>query len=221
MYRSVANVISIIFHPLFIVSYVFVFLMQANPYLFGYHDDKSKGLVIISVVMLSVMFPLISIFMMRALGLISGLKMADKKERIGPLIATGLFYLWLYVNIRKNDIVPEAFSFFLLGTIIALFMGLFLNSFTKISLHTIGAGGFLAGVFLISYNFTFGLFEVSFPWIEKLYLLHVNLIVLAVIVIAGLVGSSRLYLKIHSEDEIYGGYLVGIIAQIIAYRIFF
>jgi len=221
MFKSSANFISIIFHPLFVVSYVFVFLMYANPYLFGYHDDKSKGLVIISVVMLSVMFPLISIFMMKALGLISGLKMADKKERIGPLVATGLFYLWLYVNIRKNDIVPEAFSFFLLGTIIALFMGLFLNSFTKISLHTIGAGGFLAGIFLISYNFTFGRFEVNIPAIQKMYLVNVNLIILTVIVIAGLVGTSRLYLKIHTEDEIYGGYLVGIIAQILAFRIFF
>ncbi|MBK9255816.1 MAG: hypothetical protein IPM42_10040 [Saprospiraceae bacterium] len=221
MYRSIANFVSIIFHPLFVISYVFSFLMVANPWLFGYNDDKSKGLLIISVLTLSVMFPLISIFMMRALGLISGLKMADKKERIGPLIATGLFYLWLYVNIRKNDMVPEAFSFFLLGTVIALFMGLFLNSFTKISLHTIGAGGFLAGVFLIGYNFTYGRFEVFLPFIRKLYIVSTDLVILVVILIAGLVGTSRLYLKVHSEDEIYGGYMVGIIAQILAYRIFF
>ena len=132
-----AKAISIIFHPLFIIGYVLTFLMMTNPYIFGFSSDKAQGLVIISIVTISVMFPMVAIFMMKALGLISTMEMADKKERIGPLIVTGLFYMWLYVNVRNNDNIPGALSFFILGSTISVFFALMINSFSKISLHTI------------------------------------------------------------------------------------
>lgn len=80
--------------------------MQANPYIFGYSGPKSQGLILISIVTISFMFPMISILLMKALGLIQTLEMKDKKERIGPLIVTGLFYMWLYVNVRNNTNIP-------------------------------------------------------------------------------------------------------------------
>jgi membrane-associated phospholipid phosphatase len=36
--------------------------------------------------------------------------------------------------------------------------------------------------------------------------------------LAGLVGSSRLYLKAHQPMQVYGGFIIGIIAQFIALR---
>lgn len=85
--------------------------MVANPYIFGFSGPKAQGLVLISILTISVMFPLIAIVMMKTLGLISSIEMPDKKERIGPLIITGLFYMWLYVNVRHNDNIPSALSF--------------------------------------------------------------------------------------------------------------
>jgi|JI7StandDraft_1071085.scaffolds.fasta_scaffold00677_6 hypothetical protein len=216
-----AKAVSIIFHPLFLISYVLFYLMVANPFIFGFSGPKSQGLIIISVVTISMMFPLIAIFMMKALGLIKSLEMEDKIERIGPLIVTGLFYMWLYVNVRNNDIIPEAFSFFILGSTIAVFMALLLNSFTKISLHTIGAGGLVAGMILIVYNWSYGIIDIPFPFLDIQWRVSDRLVVMIAIIAAGLVGTSRLYLKAHKEDEIYGGYLVGILAQLVAFRIFF
>ncbi len=216
-----AKAVSIIFHPLFLISYVLFYLMMANPFIFGFSGPKSQGLLIISVVTISMMFPLIAILMMKALGLIKSLEMEDKMERIGPLIVTGLFYMWLYVNIRNNNIVPEAFSFFILGSTIAVFIALLLNSFTKISLHTIGAGGLAAGMILIVYNWSYGLVDIPFAFLDFQLRISDRLIVMIVIMVAGLVGTSRLYLGSHKVDEIYGGYLVGILAQLVAFRIFF
>lgn len=167
------------------------------------------------------MFPMIAILLMKGLGLIESLEMKDKKERIGPLIVTGLFFMWLYVNIRKNDVVPEALSFFVLGCTISVFIALMINSFTKISLHTIGAGGFAAGMIFIVYNWSYGNLHIPLSWIGTSVEISDRLIIMMVLVLAGLTGVSRLYLKAHRQDEVYLGYVVGIFAQIIAFRIFF
>jgi len=158
---------------------------------------------------------------MKALGLIQTIEMKDKKERIGPLIVTGLFYMWLYVNVRNNTNIPDVLSFFILGSTISVFMALMINSFTKISLHTIAMGGLTAGIMFIIFNWTYGTVDIPFPWFNFHLRISDRLVAMIVVILAGAVGSSRLYLKAHKEDEIYGGYLVGILSQIIAFRIFF
>ena len=221
MFRILVNLISVLLHPLFIIGYVMLFLMWANPYLFGFSGDKAEGLVVISIVSISVLFPMISILMMKALGLISTLEMKDKNERIGPLIVTGLFYMWLYVNIRNNDSIPAALSFFVLGCTISVFMALIINSFTKISLHTIAAGGLATGMMYILFHFTYGHLDVAIPALQTQFRMSDRLILIIIMFTAGAVGASRLYLKAHKENEIYGGYVVGILSQLIAIRIFF
>lgn len=221
MFRILANLISVLLHPLFVIGYVMLFLMWANPYLFGFSGDKAEGLVVISIVSISVLFPMISILMMKALGLISTLEMKDKNERIGPLIVTGLFYMWLYVNIRNNDSIPAALSFFVLGCTISVFLALIINSFTKISLHTIAAGGLATGMMYILFHFTYGHLDVAIPVLQTQFRMSDRLILMIIMFTAGAVGASRLYLKAHKENEIYGGYVVGILSQLIAIRIFF
>lgn len=221
MARFIAHIVSYIMHPLFIIGYVLLFLMLANPYIFGFSGPKSQGLVVISVLTISIMFPLIAIVMMKALGLISGLNMPEKNERIGPLIITGLFYMWLYVNIRNNDTIPSALSFFILGMTIAVFMALIINSFTKISLHTIAAGGLITGMLFIVHNWTYGYVDIPVMLADIEIRLSDSMIILVIVLLSGAVGTARLLLKAHSEQEIYGGYVVGILSQMIAYRIFF
>jgi hypothetical protein len=45
------------------------------------------------------------------------------------------------------------------------------------------------------------------------------MILLICTLIAGLVGTVRLYSRAHQEDEIYGGYLTGILSQLLAFQI--
>jgi hypothetical protein len=208
-------------HPLFIIGYVLFYVMLANPYIFGFSGPKAQGLVLISILTISVMFPLIAIVMMKTLGLISSLEMPDKKERIGPLIITGLFYMWLYVNVRNNDNIPSALSFFILGSTIAVFMALTINSFTKISLHSIAAGGFLMGMLFIVFNWSYGYVDIPLPFLDIEWRWSDRMVMIIVILLSGAIGTARLYLKAHRQEEIYGGYIVGILAQMIAYRIFF
>lgn len=214
-----AKLISFIMHPLFMMSYVLLILLKYNPYLFGM-PKSGLDLLLISVVMLSVFFPLVAIAMMKQLDMIDSFQMETRKERIGPLIATGIFYLWLYLNIKDNTGVSEAFSFFVLGTVIALFTAFFINNFSKISLHAVGMGGLVTGIFLIRQYFTYDAANFSLGSLG-VFSVHINVILLAVILLCGLVASSRLLLKAHKSQDITGGLIVGVIAQLIAFAIFF
>ena len=214
------RLISIIFHPLLILSYALMFLLLINPYVFSVQDYKAKALILFSIIMLSVVFPALSIFMMRGLGLIKSLEMKDKKERIVPLIITGIFYLWLFVNIKNNTLVPLAFKIFVLGATVSLFLAFFINNFSKISLHTVGMGGLFAIVFIIRYNFSYESFIIDSRSLG-IYEIHFNFIVLIIIVISGLVGTARLALKAHNIKDVYAGYMVGLVGQILSYRLLF
>jgi membrane-associated phospholipid phosphatase len=188
-----------------------------NPYLFIVNDEKARFLLIFNVFMLTVFFPLFSIFLMKMLDFIKSYEMEDKSERIGPLIATGVFYLWLFVNFKDNSSIPVSFSSFVLGSTIGLFLALMLNSFTKISLHTIGAGGLVSGLLLIKYFYSYETFFISLPF--GTLQVSTTLVAILAMIISGLVGTSRLLLKAHDEYDVYAGYMVGIFSMLIAFKI--
>lgn len=212
-----AQAISVIFHPVFLILYFLLITLIINPYLFALQDPKDLGVVIIYVTILSIVFPLIPIVMMYMLGFTKSIELHDRKERTIPLVITGIFYLWLYINLLNNNSIPNAFTFFLLGSAITLFSCFFINLFSKISLHTAGIGGLLAGVIILRYHFAYTYFGFSFGQGYN-YQLNSNLLIVIFLIIAGLVGTSRMYLKSHNAQEIYGGYMVGILSQIIAMR---
>ena len=144
--------------------------------------------------------------------------MEDKQERIGPMIATIIFYVWLYMNYQSFGVGPDIFRATILGSLLALALAFLINNFSKISLHTVGMGGLIGAVtiyrFVIpreSYDLYFGSSYLAFS---------PNWLLALTIVLAGMVGSSRLILDAHKGEDVYGGYLIGFIAQIIAYRLF-
>lgn len=194
-----------------------ILLLAMNPYTFIVNDEKARFLLIFNVFMLTVFFPMFSIFLMKMLDFIKSYEMEDKSERIGPLIATGVFYLWLFVNFKDNSTIPVSFSSFVLGSTIGLFLALMLNSFTKISLHTIAAGGLVGGLLFIKYLYSYETFFVHLPFGS--FHVSTTFVIIVAMIIAGLVGTSRLLLKAHDEFDVYGGYIVGIFSMIVAFRI--
>ncbi len=215
--KHISNIISVVFHPMLIMSYALLILLLINPYLFAVQDDKLKGLLLFSVATLSLLFPLFATLMMKGIGLIDSLQMKDKKERIGPMIVAVIFYVWLYLNFKNNSFVPDAFRFFILGSTISLAIAFVINTHSKISLHTVGMGGLLMGFLLIRYNYSYETFVLEL--FGRAYMLQTNIVLLVLMIAAGAVGSARLYLKAHSNDEVFGGYLVGMVSMLLAFRI--
>ncbi|HPK09301.1 MAG TPA: hypothetical protein PK246_03120 [Saprospiraceae bacterium] len=217
MLRNISHIISIVFHPLWMVIFGLLIILAVNPYQFSLADARTQNVFILTSIFITVGFPLLSILMMKKLNLISSLEMETQSDRIGPLIITGLFYLWYFVNIKGNSGIPVAASAFILGAIIALFTALFLNSFTKISLHTTAAGGFLAAMYIIRYHYSYDSFPVEMA--SHYFRINADLLVVSAIVIVGIVAAVRLKLNAHTTSQIYLGLFVGIVSQWIAYLI--
>lgn len=221
MLRLLARIISILFHPLLIVTYMLVLLLLINPYLFGVSriSEQASKLLILQVFLSTFFIPAFAVAMLRFMGMIESMEMKSRQERIGPYIITGIFYLWMFRNFLDNTQIPTAFTSFMLGAAIGLFIAFFINIFSKISAHAVGMGGLLGMVAITLLLFSYDTFTVS----TSLGLLEVSMsaVLIVTILLAGLVGTSRLLLQAHDPMDLYGGYLVGFAAQFIALRILF
>lgn len=205
-----------------ILTYMLIILLLANPYLFGVSSigEKQSKELILRVFFSTFLIPAISIAMLRFLGLVNSIEFPDRQERIGPYIITGIFYLWLFRNFLDNSIIPTAYTSFVLGATISLFIAFFINIFSKISAHAVGMGGLVGMVILTMTLFSYGSFEINLPIIGAIYL-NMIAVLMITLVLAGAVGTARLLLSAHEPMDLYGGYIVGLASQLIALRFLF
>ena len=218
--KIAAQFLSIIARPLLMLTYMLLLLLLVNPYLFGVNsigDLESKKLIL-SVFFTSFFLPAIAIFLMRKLDLISSMDMREKKDRIGPFIVTGVFYLWVFQNVLRNNDMPTAFLIAVLGTTVGLFLCFLINLFFKISLHASGIGGFIGMVLITMWLYSYGTFEMWLPFIGSCSI-SINLVLILGLLIAGLIGTARLGLGAHTSRELYAGFALGLLCQFIALKI--
>lgn len=222
MIRSVAQVISVIFHPLLILTYMLVLLLLVNPYLFGVNSigEKTSKVLILQIFLSTFFIPAFSVVILYFLGMIKSMEMEDRQERIGPYIITGILYLWTFRNFLDNSTIPTAYTTFVLGATIGLFVAFFINIFSKISAHAVGMGGLLGMVVITMLLFSYGTFTINSSLFGT-WQLNMNIVLLISILISGLVGTARLIMEAHEPQDIYGGFLVGFATQFIALRFLF
>jgi hypothetical protein len=205
--KTIATVVSGVFHPLLFPTYGAFMLIAANPHIFGLLGSKASLLWLMVVFILTFLFPTIWLLMMKKLDLVQSLKLETATERIIPYIATCSFYLWAFMMFKPghtNTLFSSSLiSLMLLGAAISGFVGFFANIFTKISIHTIGAGSML-GLVLAILRFSY-------------YDLRILFVI--IIIMAGLIGTSRLILKAHDTKQVYLGYLAGFTGQFLAFSI--
>ena len=175
--------------------------MYVHPSYFSGIDHQTKLWLPFSVAQLSIFYPLLTILLLKALGFIDSVLLRRQRDRIIPYIASGIFYFWLYQVCRNhpailNPVVPS----FMLGVFLAASAALIANIYFKISMHAIGMGGWL-GIFLIIMQSNTML--MTWP-------------LCAVLLITGLVCTSRLLISEHTPKEIYIGLLIGLVSQFAA-----
>lgn len=208
MIKGISKMVSVVFHPLFIITYVTVFYLAIDPYGFGVPSIGEQVPFILMIFFTTAIIPIIAVLLMKFLGLVQSLELKEAKERIGPYIITGIFYIWLTVNLFNNNEVPKLYVIFILGSAIGLFVSFFINNFVKISAHGVGMGGML-GFFLLLLQS-----PVQKVWFElsssQAIGIPVIFFFLLVVLLTGIVGTSRLLLKAHEAKEVMQGVLVGL-----------
>ncbi|MBK7426221.1 MAG: hypothetical protein IPI60_03855 [Saprospiraceae bacterium] len=102
MSGTLFKVISYLFHPLLMLTYAALLVFWANPYLFRAQSGKALQVHFLSLFFTTFLLPAVAIVMMKSLGLIKSIHMQDRQDRIGPLIVTGVFYIWAFRNMISN-----------------------------------------------------------------------------------------------------------------------
>lgn len=194
MIKIISKIVSYIFHPLLMATWFVLLLLYTNPFSFA---GMPNGIVIGVVFVNTFMFPAIALLLMRKLDFIDSLELPDKKQRIIPLVATIVFYVWAFLAIKKLNF-PFMVGIFMLGSVVSLFLAFFINIFSKISLHIVGISGALTAIMLLVF--------ISPADVSYYFLL--------LIVLTGAVATARLYLNAHTIKEVYAGFIVGMIGQI-------
>jgi hypothetical protein len=199
--RVPAQVISYVCHPLFIPTYIFLFLVAAFPYEFPDITIWHLKMRIFSVFWMTAFFPAFTVFLLWRLKFSDSIYLRTQKERIVPYVVTMFFYWWMYYLSRNFTDQPAVLKFFYMGIFIASVAGLILNNYFKISLHAIGAGGGMTAVILFA----------------MYYQAPIGIPISVATIGAGIVCTSRFLVSDHSSKEIYTGLFVGIACQLIAY----
>jgi hypothetical protein len=200
--RFFAHLVSYIFHPLFISSYVMGFLIFIHPYAFAGFDHKLRVLRFLNIVLCNTFFPAFSVFLMWRLGLVGSMMLRTQKERLIPYVTAMIFYFWTWFIFNGLPDIPVLAVHFLLGSFLAVCAAWFCNIYFKISMHAIAMGGALLFFCLLGFHDEYG---------SPLY------IVLALLA-TGLVCTGRLILSTHSPFEVWAGLFVGILTQYIAWQ---
>ena len=205
--------VSIVFQPLFLPIYAFLLYVAIDHHstiLIRSEQAAVQFNYILSIqILLTVIIPIGSLYVMYRSNIITSLSLPDRKERIPVLIITFFYYLLTYYFLRKIHVnnldFLGAFMSFLTGGIILSGLCLLITFFWKISIHAIGISG-LAGAFL-------GFSELLFPVQNEEEITMVNVLLLLLV---GIVCSARLHLKAHSFLQIIGGITLGFIVEYLA-----
>lgn len=199
--RGIAKCLSYIFHPLFVPLWVALFLTYIHPTAFAGFSFPERRQVLLIIGLNLVFFPLLTVLLLKALGFIDSFYLESQRDRIIPYIAAGIFYFWAYTVFRQQPQYPLLLTSFILGAFLAASAALILNIYFKVSMHAIGIGGWL-GIFLV------------LAWQNSM---QMTWPLASVILITGLVCSSRLLLGKHQPGDMYAGVLVAVLFQLIAW----
>ncbi len=192
MEERLAKVISVIFHPLLIPTYLIAVLINLNVFFALMIPDEAKWKIIILVLITSAIFPLIILYGMYRLKLVKSLLIDSREERLYPYIATSIFFFVSCYMIWQINISP-VYYYCLLGASILAVLTLLINIYWKISAHTVSMGGVL-GILI---------------GLQTVLLIDIMLLIVITILISGIVGFARLRAGTHTQAQIYTGYILG------------
>jgi len=189
--RGLAQTLSYILHPAVYPVLGVILVLQVSPYFIPFQAVLWAILLVFTGTYLIPV--LITLFMLR-LKVISTLELRNASERRFPYLVGALSYYFVS-EILAQLRLPSEIRLFLLASAGVILLHLVLLRFFKPSAHMAGIGGFLALVATLALEY------------------RINLIILisVIILLAGFLGSARLFLKAHNNFELIFGFASGLV----------
>jgi hypothetical protein len=194
MEKKVAQVLSILFHPLLLPTYAMLILINIKTHHMLVLPQNFKYMTVLFIFLTSFALPALIFLILLKLGRISSLQMHSKNERTLPLFIVALFFYGTYYLLRQGPHLA-IFNVFMLGATLLVILSLFVNYFSKISIHMVAVGGLFG---------TYAGFAILFRQ-DLTFLLY------CIALVSGLVGFARLKLKAHTPRQVYAGFILGVV----------
>jgi hypothetical protein len=167
----------------------------------SYFEYQQIYLVIIQIVIVTIFIPLTFYYLLLSYGKVDSIMLAKKSQRKIPLLIHAVL---LFVLISKSITVDNLIElhYFFLGSLISTIVAfLLIYKEIKASLHLIGMTALSVFAIGISLHFQ----------------VRMLLLIVVLLFLNGIVASSRLIMKAHTNTELFIGSLVGIIPQVILF----
>lgn len=191
--RIAANVISVIFHPLLLTTYMVLLLGTFFPALLMIAPQYLR-VMIAFIFGFTFVLPVVNLIMFRVFGTISSYTLENRAERIVPFIAIALVYLVTAFLFFFKLRFSSNFNYLLLIIALLVVATVVLNFFLKVSVHALAAWGGIG--ILLPLNKAVEQPDLLWP-------------TAGAILAAGFVMAARLYLNAHTPREILVGSITG------------
>lgn len=192
-YKTVSHLFHPIVFPIIGTILYFIFLPR-------HINSRSERSLILTVFITTYLLPMLFVYLLKKMKMIGSYDMETTEERKFPLLFLTILSYLLGIRLYRTHIVEELSVFYFGMTLTLLIAYFLLYARFKISLHAIGIGGLIGFLGVLSYT----------------YQLNLIVILAFLFIIAGTILTSRLKLKAHEEKEVYLGFFIGLLMQIIA-----
>jgi hypothetical protein len=194
--KKILPLFSYILHPIFISMYATLFYLFCKGDIF---TNQEKYYVLFQILIITILVPVLFFLLLRSTGHVSSVMVPETSQRKIPLV----LQCFLYILLVKRSIIiaryPELHFFFLgalFSTILALVCSLFK---IKASLHMMAISGLT--IFVIGLNMHL---QMQNPYWGALLIL-----------LTGVVASSRLEMEAHTPKELMIGLVLGVLPQVL------
>jgi hypothetical protein len=198
--RHIAQIVSVLFHPLFVGVMMAAYLIYGHPDYFTGFYAQEKMMKILAVINNNVFFPLLVVALLKALGFSKSVLLKTQKERIVPYIASITFFFWTYHVFKNQPETPRVLVNMCRGMFFTSAVALLLNNYFKISMHAMGVGGALGLMLLILFDGT----------------LQTGLPLMVTVLMTGAVITARKVVSDHNWFDLLAGLILGMLSQLIA-----
>ena len=188
-----AQIFSDVFSPLIIPTYGMAIAMWLTP--LRTIPESSRLIFTLLIACITGLIPLVFIIVLMRVGKVADMDISNRHQRMAPLMVALICYLFASWILQRAH-APAWLSLFFCGAAIAVAVAGIITPFWKISAHTTSIGG-LVGLL---------------AWLAVAGIADVNAMAMltAGILLAGLMGTSRLILRRHTIGQVTAGFFLGL-----------
>ena len=192
--KKILPFFSYLFHPIFIplLGTIFYVLLEER-----YFTLPQYIILFLQIIIITFLLPITFFYLLRTFGKIETIMLSNISQRKIPLLLQIMLFAVLIEKSITIDRFPSLYFFFVGGLLSTIFAFLLLYAKFKASIHMIGISSLT--VFIIGLSIHNQINTIN--------------TVTFFVLMNGLVASSRIVMKAHSNKEMLVGFLSGVIPQ--------